>query len=119
MIQRAFEQSFGERNTQFYHFLVVTLPTKLLQEKVSVLSAERLWADEERVLRWVFSHWWGEHADLGTAAGTAVGTVLLVSSHRLLETFMLPWEWSKEPFFKHVQGDFSLGEVFVSSLEST
>lgn len=61
----------------------------------------------------------GEHADLGTAAGAAAGTVLLVSSDGLLETFMLPWEWSKEPFLKRVEGGFSLGEAFVSSLEST
>lgn len=37
---RAFEQRFVERNTQFCHFLVVTLPKKLLQEKVSVLSVK-------------------------------------------------------------------------------
>lgn len=60
-----------------------------------------------------------ENADLGTAVGSAAGTVLLVSSDGLLETFMLPWEWSKEPFLKRVEGDFSLGEAFVSSLEST
>lgn len=39
-----YEQRFGERNTQFYHFLVVTLPKKLLQE-ISVLSVERFGAD--------------------------------------------------------------------------
>ena len=114
-MQWAFEQSSGERNTNFYHFFGVTLPKTLLQEKVSAPSTRWFGKDEEGDFALDFQPLTGEHADLGTAARTTVGTILLVSSCRLLATCTLPWEQFKEPFFKRLWGDFPWGQFLCQA----